>query len=312
MGDDVQWKKAEKPQIIQNVLGHPQLRPLIDDWERREPDPRIRSSLNDKLARLSPDRPFWVAALLFDLYQNPETLPSYCKTSAVHRSEEEASNEIFQEALPHYFRLQKVLAVSNTPKVEKQANLAIRMIASLLSEVQLVSVYLALRMQKLEWPEPLDDEEKQPEIMYSLHKQGPCTVYSGDLEPVDGDKQLEIKNATIPIVKLTETQAILVYAKAKIGTADVHSKWQTVVAPRFYEARTMTVTEGKDSAKILELVGKSKFKKSGKKYKIEDPLEVEKAMKKIEKLWIEGDESDCVELSINEGLPTNFSTGSSY
>ena len=63
----------------------------------------------------------------------------------------------------------------------------------------------------------------------------------------------------------------------------------------------MTVTEGKDSAKILELVGKSKFKKSGKKYKIEDPLEVEKAMKKIEKLWIEGDESDCVELSINEG-----------
>ena len=78
MGDDVQWKKAEKPQIIQNVLGHPQLRPLIDDWERREPDSRIRSSLNDKLARLSPDRPFWVAALLFDLYQNPETLPSYC------------------------------------------------------------------------------------------------------------------------------------------------------------------------------------------------------------------------------------------
>ena len=147
----------------------------------------------------------------------------------------------------------------------------------------------------------IDDEEKQPEIMYSLHKQGPCTVYSGDLEPVDGDKQLEIKNATIPIVKLTETQALLVYAKAKIGTADVHSKWQTVVAPRFYEARTMTVTEGKDSAKILELVGKSKFKKSGKKYKIEDPLEVEKAMKKIEKLWIEGDESDCVELSINEG-----------
>ena len=57
MGDDVQWKKAEKPQIIQNVLGHPHLRPLIDDWERREPDPRIRLSLNDKLARLSPDRP---------------------------------------------------------------------------------------------------------------------------------------------------------------------------------------------------------------------------------------------------------------
>ena len=109
----MQWKKAEKPQIIHDALGHPQLRPLIDDWERRVPDPRIRSSLNDKLARLSPDRPFWIAALLFDLYQNPETLPSYCKTAADQRSEEEASNEIFQEALPHYFRLQKVSTVSN-------------------------------------------------------------------------------------------------------------------------------------------------------------------------------------------------------
>lgn len=148
----------------------------------------------------------------------------------------------------------------------------------------------------------IDNKDKQPEIMYSLHKQGPCTVYSGDLEPVDGDKQLEIKNATIPIVKLTETQAILVYARAEIGTADTHAKWQSVVAPRFYEARTMTVPEGKNSAKILELVGKSKFKKSGKKYKITDPVEVEKAIKKIEKLWIDGDESsDCVELTINEG-----------
>ena len=148
----------------------------------------------------------------------------------------------------------------------------------------------------------IDDEDKQPEIMYSLHKQGPCTVYSGDLVPVDGDEQLVINNPTIPIVKLTENQAILVYAKAKIGNGTTHSKWQTVVAPRFYEARTMTVTEGKDSAKILEIVGKSKFKKSGKKYTIKDPIETEKAMKSIEKLWIDGDDSgDCIELSINEG-----------
>ena len=126
----------------------------------------------------------------------------------------------------------------------------------------------------------IDDEDKQPEIMYSLHKQGPCSVY----------------------VKLTENQAILIYARAKIGNATAHSKWQAVVAPRFYEARTMTVTEGKKSAKILEMVGKSKFKKSGKKYTIKDPVETEKAMKSIEKLWIDGDDSgDCIELSTNEG-----------
>ena len=33
----------------------------------------------------------------------------------------------------------------------------------------------------------IGDDSKQPDIMYSLHKQGPCTVYSGDLEPVSGD-----------------------------------------------------------------------------------------------------------------------------
>ena len=58
---------------------------------------------------------------------------------------------------------------------------------------------------------------KQPEIMYSLHKQGPCTVYSGDLEPVNGDESLIIPEANVPIVKLEKGQAILVYAKAMMG-----------------------------------------------------------------------------------------------
>ena len=62
----------------------------------------------------------------------------------------------------------------------------------------------------------IDDDSKQPDIMYSLHKQGPCTVYSGDLEPVSGDSSLIIPEAKVPIVKLGEGQTILVYAKAKI------------------------------------------------------------------------------------------------
>ena len=38
-------------------------------------------------------------------------------------------------------------------------------------------------------------------IMYVLNKKGPCTVYSGDLEPV-GDVSLKIKEDLIPLVKL--------------------------------------------------------------------------------------------------------------
>jgi DNA-directed RNA polymerase subunit D len=62
-------------------------------------------------------------------------------------------------------------------------------------------------------------------IMYSLNKKGPCTVYSGDLEPLSGN-QYAIKDQLIPIMKLTEGQAPLIYATAILGTGRQNSKWQ--------------------------------------------------------------------------------------
>jgi len=131
----------------------------------------------------------------------------------------------------------------------------------------------------------VNDDSKQPDIMYSLHKQGPCTVYSGDLEPVNGDTSLNIPETSVPIVKLTEGQAILVYAKAKMGTAKQHTKWQTAVAPRFYQAPTLTVSSGKGSKNVIDVVGKENFKKKGKNHIIEDPVKAHEAIKKLESLW---------------------------
>jgi DNA-directed RNA polymerase subunit D len=62
-------------------------------------------------------------------------------------------------------------------------------------------------------------------IIYSLNKKGPCTVTSGDLEPI-GDVKLKPIDPNIPIVKLGEGQAMLVYATAVLGTAKEHAKWQ--------------------------------------------------------------------------------------
>ena len=62
-------------------------------------------------------------------------------------------------------------------------------------------------------------------IMYSLNKIGPCTVYSGDLEPL-GNPNLRVKDEFIPIVELTDGQAVLIYATAVMGTARKHVKWQ--------------------------------------------------------------------------------------
>lgn len=62
-------------------------------------------------------------------------------------------------------------------------------------------------------------------IMYSLNKTGPCTVLSGDLSPL-GDASLKVIDEHIPVVELTKTQAVLIYATAVMGTAKQHVKWQ--------------------------------------------------------------------------------------
>ncbi|MCU0800008.1 MAG: DNA-directed RNA polymerase subunit D [Candidatus Thermoplasmatota archaeon] len=64
-------------------------------------------------------------------------------------------------------------------------------------------------------------------IIYVLNKKGPCTVYSGDLQPL-GDMSLKVKEELIPLVKLKEKQALLIYATAVMGNGKAHAKWQPV------------------------------------------------------------------------------------
>ena len=143
----------------------------------------------------------------------------------------------------------------------------------------------------------IGDESKQPDIMYSLHKQGPCTVYSGDLEPVSGDDSLVIPETNVPIVKLAEGQAILVYAKAKMGNAQKHTKWQCAVAPRFYQAPTITVSSGKGSKAIFDIVDKKDFKKKGKSHVIDNPVKAHAALNKLEQLWNDKEAKESMEVS---------------
>jgi len=65
-------------------------------------------------------------------------------------------------------------------------------------------------------------------ITYTLNKSGPAVVYSGDLEP-SGGKDLCIPDPLIPITKLKDDQAILVTARAVLGTGNRHAKWQAVI-----------------------------------------------------------------------------------
>src|SRR6266571_1192142 len=72
-------------------------------------------------------------------------------------------------------------------------------------------------------------------IIYSVNKRGPGVVTSADLEPI-GDAKLRPKDSKIPIVKLGDGQAMLIYATAVLGSGKDHAKWQAThgVGYRYY------------------------------------------------------------------------------
>ena len=89
------------------------------------------------------------------------------------------------------------------------------------------------------------------QIMYSLNKIGPCTVLSGDLQPL-GSPDLKVKDEFIPIVELTDGQAVLIYAHAVMGTARKHVKWQVAngVGYKYMPVVTIDPKHEKDEALV--------------------------------------------------------------
>ena len=100
---------------------------------------------------------------------------------------------------------------------------------------------VALRMGLLPIPTDLGQFRRKSEctcagagcvhcqVMYSVDKKGPCTVYARDLVPL-GDASLTILEPEVPIVRLGARQALLAYATAIVGTAREHAKWQVAHA----------------------------------------------------------------------------------
>ena len=139
-------------------------------------------------------------------------------------------------------------------------------------------------------------------ILYALHKQGPSTntkpmvIYSGDLEPVNGDEALRISDDCIPLVKLDKGQAILAYARAELGYGSAHAKWQAVVAPRFYRAQVITIREGKAAEQLFELEPKESFKKSGETYELRDAVTNDKLITRMQPLLMDEKFTEAVSI----------------
>jgi len=112
-------------------------------------------------------------------------------------------------------------------------------------------------------------------IMYSLNKKGPCTVYSGDLEPVEAQKgsKFRVKDDLIPIVKLAANQALLIYATAELGTGKQHAKWQAAIGAGYRYFGIIEIDRDKCDVggSCVDVCPKGVLVKEGKKIVVKHP-----------------------------------------
>ena len=138
------------------------------------------------------------------------------------------------------------------------------------------------------------------EIMYSLNKHGPCTVLSGDLQPL-GDAKLKVKDEDIPIVELADGQSVLIYAHAVMGTAKKHVKWQVANGVGYKYMPVITIVDPKMDSDMAEDIAKccpkKVFEVEKGKLVVKNPLECSLCRTCMEderegKVTVEGDETN--------------------
>jgi len=68
-------------------------------------------------------------------------------------------------------------------------------------------------------------------VRYTLSREEPGVVYSGDLQPEN--EKWKVVDPNIPIVELFEGQRLILEAEAILGKGREHAKWQAVNAPAY-------------------------------------------------------------------------------
>ncbi len=140
-------------------------------------------------------------------------------------------------------------------------------------------------------------------IMYSLNKHGPCTVLSGDLMPL-GNPDLKVKDEFIPLLELTDGQAVMIYAIAKMGTANKHVKWQVCNGVGYSYLPIISLDSAKagddDVLEAVKVCPKKVFEIENGKLVVKNPTDCNLCMACVERigagkgLEISGDDTNFV------------------
>jgi len=137
---------------------------LFESWQSQHSNPDAAEGLLRKLKQISLSPPTLQAALLFLQYQKTDDLPKEFEKKAIVET-----GGSFSEAVPLFHRMLKVRQFPVRPKNSEQAELTLRMLLTVLGDVQLLTVFLVLQLHQLEQINSLSTEEADAIAWSSLY-----------------------------------------------------------------------------------------------------------------------------------------------
>ena len=139
--DDCSEDEASIQDFREIFLSTPQSLKLFQIWFSKQNDSDEASAFLNKLKFFSLSTSTIMALFLFLQYQKEEDIPT-----DIIDIDADSSEKKFSESIHLFQRLLKVHRIPFTPKKELQAELAIRMLLTVLEDVQLLTVYLVLQL----------------------------------------------------------------------------------------------------------------------------------------------------------------------
>jgi len=125
--------------------------------------------------------------------------------------------------------------------------------------------------------------KKGEKVKMVLEKEGPCTVYSKDIQSTE--PSIEVIDKKVPIVKLAKNQTLKLELEAVMGVGKEHAKWQPGLVA-FNEVPDVSVkfADPKEQKAFLATVPEGVFHEKGGKLVLTDPVstDIDVAAKAVE------------------------------
>ena len=157
-----------KKLLLEKILIIPELKTFFEFCSSKDFDINLSTSLLKKLAQLSLNPQTILALILYVICQKEEDLTKKLKIFF-----ECKNNEIFLDGVNLYRRLIKVTQFNERPKNKKQIELTLRMFLTVLSDVQLLTVFLVLQLQKLEDIDSIYSKQNEDKAWVALNIYAP-------------------------------------------------------------------------------------------------------------------------------------------